>query len=129
MLRNCGWLTVIVAVALLIIGGALGATRGFGASVAAVVAAGLCWIGSMAALIIAGYSSQSNRAVQGHLLGMFFRLGLPLVAGVLLQKAGGRLADAGVFGLILIFYLVTLPAETILSLQFVRRRQKTTPTT
>src|SRR5262245_59060874 len=129
MLRSCGWLTVIVAVALLLIGGVLGATRGISASVAAVVAASLCWAGSMAALLIAGYSSRSNHAVQGHLLGMFFRLGLPLVAGLILQKAGGRLSDSGVFGLILVFYLITLPAETILSLQFIRRRQKTTPAT
>jgi hypothetical protein len=60
---------------------------------------------------------------------MFFRLGLPLIAGLILQKSGGRMADSGVFGLILVFYLITLPAETILSLQFIRRREKTTPAT
>src|SRR5260370_37066341 len=99
MFRSCGWLTAIVAGALLIIGGVVGTTRGFNAAVAAAVAAGLCWFGSTAALIIAAHSSQTKHAVQGHLLGMFFRLGLPLVAGLMFQKFGGRLADAGVFSL------------------------------
>jgi hypothetical protein len=129
MLRSCAWLTLIVAVALLIIGGALFATRGLDAAYAAAAAAALCWTGATAALVVTGLSARTSHAVQGHLLGMFFRLGLPLVAGLIFQKAGGRLADAGVFGLIVVFYLISLVAETLLTLQLIKRRNKPTPTT
>lgn len=99
----------------------MGSTRGTNGVLAASAAAGICWFGSTVALLLAGYTSRSNQGVQGHLLGMFFRLGLPLIAGMMLQKAGGPLAEAGVFGLIVVFYLITLVAETVLSLRFIKR--------
>src|SRR5437870_31246 len=103
MLRSCVWLSLVVLVAFLIVGGAVGATRGVGGFLAAALAAGLCWFGSTVALLIAG-SLGSNRAVYGHLTGMFFRLGVPLMAGIAFQRQGGWLAEAGVFGLIVVFY-------------------------
>ena len=121
MIRSCLALTAIVLVALLLVGGVVGSTRGMNGVLAALTAAAICWLGSTVALLLAGYTSRSNQAVQGHLLGMFFRLGLPLAAGMILQKARGSLADAGVFGLIVVFYLVTLVAETLLSLRFIKR--------
>jgi hypothetical protein len=114
-------LTSVVLLALLVVGGVVGSTRGVDGVLAASAAAAICWFGSTMALLMAGYSSRSNQAVQGHLLGMFFRLGLPLVAGMILQKSGGPLAGAGVFGLIVVFYLITLVAETVLSLQFIKQ--------
>jgi hypothetical protein len=127
MLRSCVWLTLIVMTALLVVGGVVGATRGLDGILAAAVAAGLCWIGSTAALLIAVYYSRSNRAVQGHLLGMFLRLGIPLVAGIILQEQAGWLAQAGVFGQIVVFYLIALVAETLLSLPFVSHPKRITP--
>lgn len=129
MLRSCAWLTLTVVIALLIVGGVVGSTRGATGVLAAAAAAGVCWIGATAALLVAGFSGKSNQAVQGHLLGMLFRLGLPLACGVAFQKLGGPLADAGVFGLIVVFYLVTLVAETILSLRLLKQTRKTTPAT
>jgi len=126
MLRNCVWLTIVVLVALLVIGGMIGQARGINGALAAGVAAALCWLGSTAALVIAGISSRKNHAVQGHLLGTIFRLGLPLVAGIVLQKFGGPLAEAGVFGLIVVFYLITLIAETVLALRFIKRPENAT---
>jgi hypothetical protein len=120
MIRSCLALTAVVLLALLVVGGVVGSSRGVNGVLAASTAAGICWVGSTIALLIAGYASRSNQAAQGHLLGMFFRLGLPLGAGMLLQMTGGPLADAGVFGLIVVFYLVTLVAETLLSLQFIK---------
>ena len=123
MIRSCLVLTAVVLLALLLVGGVVGNTRGMNGVLAASVAAAICWFGSTVALLLAGYTSRANQAVQGHLLGMFFRLGLPLVTGMILQKAGGPLAEAGVFRLIVVFYLVTLVAETILSLRFIKRSQ------
>lgn len=120
MIRSCLALTAVVLLALLVVGGVVGSTRGVNGVLAASTAAAICWSGSTMALLLAGFTSRSNQAVQGHLLGMFFRLGLPLVAGMILQKSGGLLAEAGVFGLIVVFYLITLVAETLLSLQFIK---------
>ena len=124
MIRSCLALTAVVLLALLLVGAVVGNSRGSTGVMAASTAAAICWFGSTVALLMAGYSSRSNQAVHGHLLGMFFRLGLPLVAGMCLQKAGGPLADAGVFGLIVVFYLVTLVAETVLSLRFIKHSQQ-----
>jgi len=120
MIRSCLALTAVVLLALLLVGAVVGTTRGVNGVLAASTAAAICWVGSTIALLIAGYSSRSNQAAQGHLLGMFFRLGLPLGGGMLLQKTGGPLAEAGVFGLIVVFYLITLVAETLLSLRFIK---------
>src|SRR5882724_8842460 len=120
MIRSCLALTAVVLLALLFVGGVVANTRGMNGVLAASTAAAICWFGSTVALLLAGYTSRSNQAVQGHLLGMFFRLGLPLVTGMILQKAGGRLAEAGVFGLIVVFYLITLVTETLLSLRFIK---------
>jgi hypothetical protein len=126
MLRNCLWLTLVVLLALLVIGGVIGPARGLNGVLAASVAAGLCWFGSTVALVIAGISGRTNHAVQGHLLGTFFRLGLPLVAGIVFQRFGGPLTEAGVFGLIVVFYLITLVAETFLALRFIKRPENVT---
>ena len=89
MIRSCLVLTAVVLLALLVVGGIVGSTRGVNGVLAASTAAVICWFGSTAALLLAGYAGRSNQAVQGHLLGMFFRLGLPLGTGLMLQKVGG----------------------------------------
>jgi hypothetical protein len=121
MIRSCLALTAVVLLALLVVGGVVGSTRGMNGVLAASTAAAICWFGSTIALLLAGRLSRTNHAVQGHLLGMFFRLGLPLIAGIVVQEQGGWMAEAGLFGMIVIFYLITLVVETLLSLRFVNR--------
>ncbi|MEX2173440.1 MAG: hypothetical protein WD872_03705 [Pirellulaceae bacterium] len=60
-----------------------------------------------------------DQPIGGILGGMMFRMGLPLLAGIALQKTNEPLAEAGVFPMILGIYLVALVAETLLSLRFV----------
>ena len=86
---------------------------------AATVAGSICWAGGMLALLAVVVVRGSQKVLHGALLGMIFRMGLPLGAGVVLTSQGGDLANAGVFGMILGFYLVTLVVETLLSLRFV----------
>ena len=50
---------------------------------------------------------------------MVFRMGLPLVVGVILDRRGGPLSEAGVFGMIVAFYFVTLIVETWLAVRLV----------
>ena len=50
---------------------------------------------------------------------MLVRMGLPLVAGMALDRMGGPLAEARVFSMIVGVYLCGLGVETILSLRFI----------
>lgn len=98
--------------------------HGPGGLSAALVAALVCWLGAALALLVTWLLDAPETAVSSLLLSMSFRMGLPLVGGLLLHQAGGPLASSGVFGMVLIFYLVTLAVETPLSLWILRYRQQ-----
>ena len=86
---------------------------------ASVVAGVVCWIGASAALFLVALL-QGPLAVHGTIAGIFFRMWLPLGTGVLLDNMNRPLAEAGVFGMILLYYLVALAVEMPLSLRLVR---------
>jgi hypothetical protein len=89
---------------------------------AAAVALLVCSASALLALILAGILQGSQHAVNAMLMGMALRMGVPLAAGLLLHSQGGPLAKAGVFGMILAYYLLTLVVETVLSLRLVPRQ-------
>jgi len=60
------------------------------------------------------------------LAAMLIRMGLPLGVGLALHRQGGPLADAGVFGLVVIFYLVMLVTEAYLSVRLVKQSTEKT---
>lgn len=91
------------------IGGAMGMA-------AAAVAAGLCLAGAGLALVVCRLFRDPKRAFQGVLIGMFLRVGVPLLAALGIQAQGGGLAAAGLFVYLLVFYPVVLIVETALSL-------------
>lgn len=86
---------------------------------AAAVAALLCWVGSTAALLLTALLRGPNQAAGALLGGMFFRMGVPLLGGLLMHTNVPTLSEANVFGLVLVFYLVTLVVETCLALPLV----------
>ena len=89
---------------------------------AAAVAAVVCWLGAVLALMMTSVvPTQPNGALSQLLLSIIFRTALPFGAGVLISASGGALADAGAFGLIVAFYLVTLATETTLSVGLINR--------
>jgi FtsH-binding integral membrane protein len=88
---------------------------------AAGIAALTCWLSGSLALVATYLGQRLGAALHGVLIGMFFRMGLPLVVGFVLQKSNPPLAEAGVLTMILALYLVALVTETLLSLQFVPR--------
>jgi len=92
--------------------------------IAAAIAGAICWAGAMFALVLIGmFRTSQNHVVSATLLGMLFRMGLPLVTGLIITRNGGPLADAGLFGMILVFYLVGLVVETILSVRILGSSQ------
>lgn len=89
--------------------------------VAAGIAFGTCWLSGSLALAATFFGQRLGGALHGVLLGMIFRMGLPLAVGLVLQKNSPPLSEARVFLMILGLYLVALVVETLLSLQFVPR--------
>jgi hypothetical protein len=88
---------------------------------AAIVAAGICLAGALVALIVTGtMRGTPHAAVSGMLLGMLFRMGLPLGALVAFQQNGGPLAQAGIVGCLLLVYPVTLLAEVALAVSLLQ---------
>lgn len=94
--------------------------HGWAGVAAAGVAAGTCWGGALIALVLTALLRRQTQAVAGILGGMFFRLGLPLGIGLWLHEQRGPLSEAGVVGMIVAFYFVTLSAETVLAVRLVR---------
>ena len=84
--------------------------------VGAFAAGVVCWLGAMVALLVAGISKQlgGQIALQGLLFSMVFRMGVPFVAGMLLNKHPA-FEGTGVFGLIVGYYLFALVVEAPLS--------------
>jgi hypothetical protein len=88
---------------------------------AAAIAAAVCWIAASLALTAVYLGQEIKNPIAGILGGMIFRMGLPLVVILAIQRAQGPLADAGCLWMILGLYAVALVVETWLSLQLVQR--------
>jgi hypothetical protein len=93
---------------------------------AALIAVGICWISGTIALAAAVVGGRLGMPLHGFLLGMFFRTGLPLAAGVALNRVA-PLAESGIFTMILGVYLCALVVETLLSLYLVQPATRVRP--
>jgi hypothetical protein len=83
---------------------------------AAAVAAGCCLLGAGMALVASDLLSEITHVLYGLLLGMFFRMGVPMGFALAIHFQRGELADAGVLYYLAVFYPMTLAVETLLSL-------------
>lgn len=86
---------------------------------AAAVAAIVCLGAGLIAIIFLALFRNPQQAFHGVGLAMLFRMGIPMAVGVSLTKLGGPLAEAGVFEMIVGFYLVGLLVETLLAVRLV----------
>jgi len=87
---------------------------------AASIAGGVCWLGATLALVTTVLLQGSPSAVSGTLLGTAFRTGLPFLSAFALAQMGGPIAKAGVVGMIVAYYLLTLVAETLLAVRLIK---------
>lgn len=98
------------------------ALNGPDAFAAAAVAAAVCWLGGMLTLL--GTSRWGRQGVNAPLyallFGMVFNCAVPFTVGMVLHRTGGALAQAGVFGLIVIFFQFALLIGTLLTLCLVK---------
>jgi uncharacterized membrane protein YozB (DUF420 family) len=94
-------------------------TSGSMGILAAVVACGICLACGILALGVTAITQKLNQGMQGIFAAMLVRMSVPLIALLILPKIGGALVAAGVTGMVMAYYLVTLAVETWLSLRFV----------
>lgn len=119
-MRSCVWLTLAVAAGWAPIAWYANRMYGSAGILSATVAAVVCLAGALAALVLSALVQGPQAAMLRLALGMAFRMGVPLMGGVLLSQSP-RLASGGVFGMMVVFYLITLAVETPLSLRFIDR--------
>jgi hypothetical protein len=86
----------------------------------AALAVGVCYLSASLALVLFHFFRLSGNAVAGTLGATLVRLGIPIVVGIAATANGGKLRDDGFFGLIVVFYLIGLAADTMLSLAMTR---------
>ena len=86
---------------------------------AAGVAGGACWLSGLMSLVLIGMCRGADAAFNGALLGILVRMGLPLLAAIAFAQQRGELAQAGVLGMILGYYLVALVVDTLLSVRLI----------
>ena len=119
LVRCCAWLTLAVIAAWAPVAWYGNHTHGADGILTATLAALVCLGGSTAALILSALTHGPQAAMLRLAGGMALRMGVPLVAGVLLSQFP-RLSGSGVFGMVVVFYLVALAVETPLSLRFIQ---------
>jgi hypothetical protein len=87
--------------------------------VASLSAAAVCWAGAALAMTVSKLVRGPQRALAMTVAGMALRMGLPLVAVMVVTLQGGALARGGFLVCILAYYAVALVVETWLSLKLV----------
>jgi hypothetical protein len=124
-LRTC-WSLFSVALLMFyaIVGMVSFALHGPDGLVASTIAAAVCWLGASVAL--AGTAYFGRTGINGPLytlaFGLLFNGALPFSVGLALNRAGGAVADAGVFGLSIVFLQFALVVETLFSLCLLKHR-------
>jgi hypothetical protein len=116
---SCLLLTAVMAAAFPLFAGYGFWQSGWSGVAAAAVAGIVCSVGALLALLVIGGVRQSSQVPSAYLLGVLFRMGLPLGIGMLLDWSGGPLAEAGVFGMMVVYFLIGLVVETALSLRLI----------
>jgi hypothetical protein len=115
LLSACVILSLLVVIAFPVVGYFAYVKFSVAGVKSAGIASGVCWLAATAALLVTGFVKQSPSGVAGILVACALRFGLPLTAGIVLQSAGGALAESGFLSWIVVFYLITLAVETTLS--------------
>jgi hypothetical protein len=84
------------------------------------LAAALCWISATLALMLFHHFRQVGNAAAGTLAGTLVRLGVPLAVGLVAMNVSEKLRDERFFEIVVVFYFITLVADTMLTLALAR---------
>jgi hypothetical protein len=116
-LAASAWLTVAMAFAFPAFAFFGFSQHGQTGVLAAAVAGAICWGAGLMALLCVALLRQPEMLMNALGLAMIVRMSIPMGAGLLLAKLGGPLVEAGVFGMIVGFYLIGLLVETLLAIR------------
>lgn len=118
LVRSCALLTTVVIVGFPFFAWYGIQNHGTWGLVAASISGIVCWLGALIALILAGVSQGTSTAIRDTMLGSLVRTVMPFGVGLVTQWSSPPLASANIFGMIVVYYLLTLTAETVLAVRF-----------
>jgi len=114
-------LSLVTIAAYFVIGQVAYQHSGANGLTAAFAAALLCYSGAVLALLMTSINTPDpNAATSRLLLSILFRTAIPF-GGAMMLSSSTVLSEAGVFGLTVAFYLITLATESVLSLTLLNR--------
>jgi hypothetical protein len=122
LLVACAVLLVAIAPAAFITAAGFEGGISWRAALIAAAAGGVCYVAAAMSLMVTFASNQLGMPVHGLLLGMLFRMGLPLAA--IISLSSQRTLGAT----IVVVYLLALIVETILALRLTPSALRMTPT-
>jgi hypothetical protein len=87
--------------------------------VTASIAGTVCWLSALAALLVVAMTTATPSALAGVFGAMALRSGIPFVSAAVLATLVPSLKSSGLIGMFLVFFLVSLTVETVLSVVIV----------
>ncbi len=84
------------------------------------LAAGVCWVSATLALLLFDHFRRVGNAAAGTLAGTLVRLGIPLIVALVAINTSEKLRDERFLEIVLVFYFITLVADTMLTLALAR---------
>ena len=114
------WLTCAVAMALPLTLGWGYRFAGNAGIWASAIAAGLCWLASIVALVVRTRFPKPQEVVVGTLGAMLVRMVMILGGGMMIGSASPELVKAAFFGQVIVYFLLTLAVETLLAVRWVK---------
>ncbi len=113
----CYWLLASVVAAYSVVGTIAGGRHGSVGWMAAAVAAATCWFAATLTLFASSLHRGPLRGFYALLYGALFGFSIPFAVALVSSRNSPRLAEAGIFGLMVVFYLFTLAVGTLLAVR------------
>lgn len=85
------------------------------------IAAGLCWLASLVALVVRTRFPKPRDVVAGTLGAMLVRMVLIMGGAMLVARMSPELVKAAFWGQVVIYFLLTLTVETVLAVRWVKK--------
>ena len=124
LIFGCAILFAVVLVSFPIVGWVTYHRYGMPGVAASAVAALVCGLAAIMALVFTIVTRYTPNAVAGLFFSIFLRTCVPLLAALILSNSAGLLSAGGIFGQIVVFYLLLLPVETVLAVRLMNRMTK-----
>lgn len=124
LISGCAILFAVVLVSFPFAGWVSYLRYGMPGVAASAVAAFVCGSAAIMALVFTIVTRNTPNAVAGLFFSIFLRTCVPLLAALILSNSAGLLSAGGIFGQIVVFYLLLLPVETVLAVRLMNRMTK-----